>query len=170
MDTLHISQLPTGILHHITPPLPISIPYTIRVDQEFHELPQQQRYTIYDILVPVPSPLTSLQRQILASPSHLSTLKQITAYDADIAAVVQSITLHKARHAFFVAMSKDPIGFVKRWTSSQQRDLEVLLGESGRWGEGTGEEWRRGGEESVWGSREAREAVALLLARNRGVA
>lgn len=67
-------------------------------------------------------------------------------------------------------MSKDPVGFVKRWMGSQRRDLEVILGEGGRfqgdWG--TGEkglrgEWRRGG--GIWGGRDVSEAVGVMVGK-----
>lgn len=75
----------------------------------------------------------------------------------------------KAKHAFLTSMSKDPVNFVKRWTSSQRRDLEVILGEAsrGQAEEGLGEEWRKGGKDGVWGGDVARESVALFLARQR---
>jgi SWI/SNF-related matrix-associated actin-dependent regulator of chromatin subfamily D len=54
--------------------------------------------------------------------------------------------------------------------SSQKRDLEVLMGEATRGGgeDASGEEWRRGGPASVWGTENVRESVNLLLsARSR---
>ena len=65
-------------------------------------------------------------------------------------------------------MSMDPAGFVRRWLSSQKRDLEVLLGESGRGDSGIGGEdemWRFGGEGGEWGKESVRETVRYLLAR-----
>lgn len=51
---------------------------------------------------------------------------------------------------------------------SQKRDLEVVLGESGRFegdvaGMGLGSEWRRGGQSGVWGSEIVREGVGLMV-------
>lgn len=52
--------------------------------------------------------------------------------------------------------------------ASQKRDLEVVLGESGRMeadgqaGMGLGGEWRIGGKGGVWGTEQVREGVALM--------
>lgn len=52
--------------------------------------------------------------------------------------------------------------------ASQKRDLEIVLGESGRLegdvpGAGLGGEWRRGGQRGVWGSEAVREGVGLMV-------
>ena len=52
--------------------------------------------------------------------------------------------------------------------ASQKRDLEVVLGESGRFegdvaGMGLGGEWRKGGRGGVWGSEIVREGVGLMV-------
>lgn len=79
-------------------------------------------------------------------------------------------------------MAADPVAFLKRWISSQKRDLEVILGESSRPGVrlpaamreekapddsglSLGDEWRKGGERGIWGGQNARESVGLFLAR-----
>ena len=50
--------------------------------------------------------------------------------------------------------------------SSQKRDIEVVLGESGRMegdtGMGLAGEWRKGGRDGVWGTEQVREGVALM--------
>ena len=73
----------------------------------------------------------------------------------------------KARHTFFKSLEKDPVNFIKRWTASQKRDLEVILGEATRGGgeDGGGEEFRRGGQKGVWGSETVRESVGLMVAK-----
>jgi len=107
-------------------------------------------------------------RSLIASPSHTTTLTSISRIDDRIALLVQAMTHEKAKHGFLSSMSSDPVGFVRRWVQSQQRDLEVVLGK-GSWGEGDGEwggeEWRRGGKSGVWGSEEAWEGVGSLLGR-----
>lgn len=54
---------------------------------------------------------------------------------------------------------------------SQKRDLEVVLGEGGRYegdvGMGLGGEWRRGGRGGVWGTEQVREGVGLMVAKAR---
>lgn len=56
---------------------------------------------------------------------------------------------------------------MKKWVSSQARDLEVIRGEGGRGGEiaVSGDEWRKGGDRGVWGGESVRESVALMLSR-----
>lgn len=78
---------------------------------------------------------------------------------------MQAISHSKAKHTFFTSLSKDPGTFLRKWMSSQKRDLEVLMGEAARGGgeDVSGEEWRRGGPTSVWGTENVRESVNLLL-------
>jgi len=83
--------------------------------------------------------------------------------------VIEAIQHSKAKHAFFTSMSKDPANFVRRWTSSQRRDLEVVLGEASRGmdEESPGEEFRRGGANGVWGTDIVKQAVGIQLAKAR---
>jgi len=94
---------------------------------------------------------------------------------------MQAVAHSKAKHAFLSGMARDPVGFVKGWLSSQKRDLDIILGEANRAGRDgvtgglgagggeeavtAGDEWRRGGKESVWASQNARESVNVLLAK-----
>lgn len=64
-------------------------------------------------------------------------------------------------------LSRDPVGFVRRWTASQKRDLEIILGEAGKGEEAVGEEWRRGGKDGVWGTQNVRESVGLMVQKAR---
>lgn len=117
------------------------------------------------------------------SPAHASTLATISQLDTRLALVVQALSHAKAKHAFLTSMSVDPAGFVRRWLGSQRRDLETVMGKE-PWGIGgpgvpgsagygveesewKGEEWRRGGEDGVWGSREAWEGVGSFLSRQK---
>lgn len=109
-------------------------------------------------------------RAIHSSPSHLANLKAIINLDDDLALMVQKIAHTNAKRKFYDSLSRDPASFVKRWISSQQRDLEVVVAEGGRGfgDEGyTGEEFRRGGKDGVWGGGLARESVGLWLARQQ---
>ncbi|KAI9761544.1 MAG: hypothetical protein M4579_000935 [Chaenotheca gracillima] len=191
-DHVFFPQVPDLIWqqNHLLPLPPIRLPYTIRVDPAFqsnessqiatptatnqsHRTPEP---TIYDIRVPLDDPLRARMSALISlnssmNPSYTATLRNIAQHDDNLAMIVQAITHSKAKHGFFTAMSKDPAGFVKRWTSSQRRDLEVILGESTAAGaeEGAGqtEEWRRGGDTGVWGAIGVRESVGLLLARGK---
>lgn len=153
------------VMPHLRPLLPISLPYTIRVDEEFHRNPQP---TVYDVQVLVEDPAKANLRPILNNPQYATTLKQVTALDEQLARLVQAISMSKAKHSFFTSLSEDPANFVKSWLSSQKRDLEIIMGEAASDTENVaGDEWRRGGNGSVWNSQNARESVNVLLSRQR---
>lgn len=80
---------------------------------------------------------------------------------------MQAVVHSKARHTFFRSLEKDPANFLRRWSASQKRDLEVILGEATRGGgeDGGAEEFRRGGDAGVWGSETVRESVGLMVAK-----
>jgi len=174
-ETLYFPYIPDQILPHLTPLPPIKLPYTIRLDKAYIS-PEADSGTvpsaptIYDIRVQLPSPLQRQMRAIHSSPSHLANLKAITQLDDDLALMIQKINHVNAKRKFYDSLSRDPAAFVKRWTSSQQRDLEVILAEGGR-GFGDegypGEEFRKGGKDGVWGGALARESVGLWLARQK---
>ncbi|KAH0533605.1 hypothetical protein GP486_008983, partial [Trichoglossum hirsutum] len=104
---------------------------------------------------------------LITSPAYPLTLRTLTTLDDQLSHLIQAIAHSKAKHGFFSAMARDPTRFVRRWIGSQRRDLEVILGEATRGGgeDGGGEEWRRGGPGSVWGSEGVRESVGLWLAK-----
>ena len=164
-DTIYFPQINDVITHHLHPLPPIKLPYTIRVDPEYQANPTP---TIYDVLVLGEDPLQEKMFSIIKkNPEYIQTLGDIERLDKEIAQVVQALNKSKARHSFFTSMSKDPATFVKRWISSQKRDLENILGDS-RVGTGTewmGDEFRRGGKDGVWGSENVKETVQLLVAR-----
>ena len=149
----HISSLP-----------PVKLPYTIRVDPEYHVSPVP---TIYDIRVATDDPLQAKMEAITQDPSFPATLRQISTLDEQLAGIIQAVNHSKSKHAFFTSMSKDPATFLRRWNSSQKRDLEVILGEGTRGGgeDGSGEEFRRGGRHGVWGSNHVRESVGLMVSK-----
>jgi SWI/SNF-related matrix-associated actin-dependent regulator of chromatin subfamily D len=99
------------------------------------------------------------------NPETITRLKQISQLDADIALAVQGMGNSKAKIAFLNALSADPVGFVKKWISSQRADEEVILAEE----KGKGSEWNRSGPDGIWASDAARESVGQLLARKPAV-
>ncbi|KAJ3531674.1 hypothetical protein NM208_g8774 [Fusarium decemcellulare] len=165
-DIGHIPMLNDYVTQHLRPLEPIRLPYTIRVDQEFHKDPQP---TIYDIQVPVEDPLRDSLLPMLNNPQFVAMLKDVTALDDQLARVIQAIAVSKAKHSFFKSLSEDPANFVRNWLSSQKRDLEVIMGEAPRGGgeHASGDEWRRGGKDSVWTTQNARESVNVLLSKQQ---
>lgn len=77
----------------------------------------------------------------------------------------------KSKHTFFDQLSKNPTDFIAKWLSSQKRDLEVIAGEGVRGGaeDVSGDDWRRGGRASIWGSDNVRESVNLLVGQRAKV-
>ncbi|EED19494.1 SWI-SNF complex subunit (BAF60b), putative [Talaromyces stipitatus ATCC 10500] len=163
-DAVFFPQIPDAIAAHTAPLDPIKLPYTIRVDQEYHNDPTP---TVYDIRVAVDDPLYQKMVALTTNPQYGATLRQIGNLDDQLALIIQAIQHSKARHSFYTALSRDPANFLRRWLSSQRRDLETILGEAVRGGgeDGAGPEFRRGGANSAWNAPVAREAVRYMLAR-----
>ncbi|KAL2116317.1 hypothetical protein VTJ04DRAFT_8484 [Mycothermus thermophilus] len=163
-DMGYIPQLNDYITPHLRPLPPIKLPYTIRVDEEFHRDPKP---TIYDVRVAVDDPLRARLYEFAHNPQYAGMLKQVAALDDQLAVLVQAIANSKAKHTFLTSMANDPVTFVRNWMSSQKRDLEVIKGESARTGgeDATGDEWRRGGPNSIWATQNAKESVNVLLAK-----
>ena len=112
-----------------------------------------------------------LQSKMLAmtqNPEYAATLRQISQLDDQVAIIIQALARSKAKHSFYQSMQGDPVNFVKRWMSSQKRDLEVILGEATRGGgeDGSAPEFQKGGSEGVWGTQVVKEAVRYKLAKD----
>lgn len=162
-EQMFFPQIPDMIGPHTSPMEPIKLPYTIRVDEDFHKDPTP---TIYDIQVAVEDPLRQKMMALTQNPQYTSGLRQIASLDDQVALIVQALTHSRARHSFYTALSKDPATFLKRWVNSQRRDLETILGDAApAVANGNGNEFRRGGENSAWDTPVAREAVRYLLAK-----
>lgn len=103
----------------------------------------------------------------LNNAGYASMLKEVGSLDEQLAVIVQAIHVSKAKHDFLSSLGEDPATFVRKWLSSQKRDLEVILGETMRGGgeDANGDEWRKGGKDSIWGTINARESVNSLLSR-----
>lgn len=134
------------------------------MDSEFQANPTP---TVYDVMVAGPDPVHEQILAIMQDPTFAEDLKKIKERDTDITALFQAISVSKNRYSFFNSMAKDPVTFLRRWASSQKRDLEIMVGDS-RVGTGTewvSDEFRRGGHDSIWNSENAKEAVDLLVNR-----
>ncbi|KAL2167960.1 hypothetical protein VTG60DRAFT_599 [Thermothelomyces hinnuleus] len=163
-ETGYIPHLNDYITPHLRPLPPVKLAYTIRVDEEFHKNPQP---TIYDVRVAVDDPLRARLLPFIQNPQYAAMLKEVAGLDDQLATLIQAVAHSKAKLDFLTSLSKDPVNFVKGWLSSQKRDLEVIMGEATRGGgeDATGDEWRRGGPNSVWATQNARESVNVLLAK-----
>lgn len=161
-EQMFFPQIPESIASHTSPVEPIKLPYTIRVDEDFHKDPTP---TIYDIQVAVEDPLRAKMMALIQNQQYAAGMQKISLLDDQVALIVQALTHSRARHSFFTALSKDPANFVKRWVNSQRRDLETIMGDITSGGDTNGPEFRRGGDGSVWDTDVAREAVRYMLAR-----
>ncbi|EXJ82929.1 hypothetical protein A1O3_06746 [Capronia epimyces CBS 606.96] len=161
VDTIFFPQIPERILPHLLPLDPVRLPFTIRLDKEFHDNPEP---TIYDVDVTVEDPVRALYLKMTQNPQHQAQLRQIADLDDQLAVLVQAIHHSKARHDFFSGMAKDPVGFCKKWLASQKKDLSVILGEAEK-GDFSGMEFAKGGTDGVWNSDVVREAVRYRLAK-----
>jgi len=158
----YIPYIPEAILPHLQPLQPVKLPYTIRVDKEFHDDPQP---TIYDVRVLVDDPLRNALATYLSNPSYAQNLREISSLNDHLAVLVQKVSNSKSKHTFFDALSKNPTDFLTKWLSSQKRDLEVISGEATRGGgeDVSGDEFRKGGKDGIWGSENVRESVNLIV-------
>ena len=149
---------------HLHPLPPVKLAYTIRVDPEHHSDPIP---TIYDVRVATEDPIRQKMLAMSQNPDYHTSLKQIAQLDDSLAVIIQAIAHSKAKHIFYKSMSKDPVNFIKRWLSSQKRDLEVILGEATRGGgeDGSGREFERGGDQGMWDTPVVKEAVRYMLAK-----
>lgn len=164
LESGHIPLLHTYVAAALRPLPPVKLPYTIRVDEEFHKDPQP---TVYDVRVAVDDPLREKMSSFLSNAGFASMLKEVATLDDQLATIVQAVHFSKAKHGFLTTLSEDPATFVKNWLSSQKRDLEVIMGEAMRGGgeDASGDEWRKGGKESVWSTVNAKESVSMMLAK-----
>lgn len=147
---------------HLHPLPPVKLDYTIHVDQEFQSV--EPVATIYDVNITVDDPLRARIMAITSSSQTTQNLRQIIALDEQLAVIIQAIQHHKAKHTFYKNFARDPVNFLKKWYSSQQRDMSVILGEMER-GDVAGLEFAKGGKDGIWGSDIVEEAVRYKLAR-----
>jgi hypothetical protein len=163
-DTGYIPMLGEYIVPHLMPLPPVALPYTIRIDKEFHDNPQP---TIYDVQVAVENPLRARMISFITDPTYGGMLKEVATLDDQLAKVMQAVSMSKAKHSFFTSLGADPVNFLRNWLSSQTRDLEVINGEGTRGGgeDATGDEWRQGGKDSVWSTQNARESINVMLSK-----
>lgn len=146
----------------------VKLPYTIRVDQDFHKDPQP---TIYDIRVSVDDPIRAAYMNFMNNPSTAVSLREIDSLNNNLTLLIQAISHSKSKHTFLDSFSKHPSKFIQKWLSSQKRDLEIMAGEAMRGGgeDASGDEWKRGGPDSIWASDSVKECVNLMVGQKARV-
>jgi len=145
----------------------VSVPFTIRVDEDYHSLPDKEQVTIVECDVWIDDPVRDYILAFTSSKVWNDHLRQILDMDEQLALVMQKTKIGVARAKFFKSFSEDPIGTVQRWLSSQERDLEILLGENFAVKPDCSlpDELRRGGPDSIWSSEKVRDAVNYMLSK-----
>ncbi|KAI8235930.1 SWI/SNF and RSC complexes subunit ssr3 [Colletotrichum sp. SAR 10_99] len=89
-DVGMIPNLNDYIQPHLRPLPPISLPYTVRVDETFHQDPQP---TVYDVRVAIEEPLRSKLVPFVANPAYASALKNVATLDEQLATLVSAIAM-----------------------------------------------------------------------------
>lgn len=165
-DAFLFPQVAERIMPHLHPLPPVKLPYTIHVDEAFQSTvtATDPRFTVYDVKITVEDPLRAKILAITQSSKSLANVRLINDLNDQLAVIIQAIHHHKAKYDFLKAFSRDPVGFLKKWHSSQQRDLSIILGEMDR-GDVDGLEFAEGGADGVWGSEVVQEAVRYKLAK-----
>lgn len=115
----------------------------------------------------VEDPLRAKLLALVTDPAYGGSLRQIQELDKDLATLVLAISSSKAKHSFLTSLANDPVTYITKWSSSQKRDLDVIMGEATRGGGGdvSSDEWRRDGKDSVWATSNAHESVQNMLAK-----
>lgn len=121
MDRIFFPKIPEMINKHLLPPDPIVIKYTICTDKDFN-----MSEIAYDIEVDIDDPIRQKMANILAS---FSSQKKIEELDDQIATIIQAINNSKVKYNFLEGFAQNPAVFIKKWLSSQSRDLEIILGD-----------------------------------------
>ncbi|KAI9207962.1 SWI/SNF and RSC complex subunit Ssr3 [Polychytrium aggregatum] len=124
-NTAHVlfSQLIEMIEPHLLPADPITLEYTIRVDEGYHA----SRY-VYDVEIELED-MTQKKAKDFAS-ANAALQKELEQYDDQIINLVQHINQAKMKRDFMAAFAKDPCTFINHWMASQSRDLETILGDN----------------------------------------
>ncbi|KAJ3223865.1 SWI SNF, matrix associated, actin dependent regulator of chromatin, sub d, member 3, partial [Clydaea vesicula] len=116
------TQIPELLNMHILPPDPVVLEYIIKVDKEYHI----GQYA-YDVEVEVDDPMKAKMTGLLNDIPGLN--KELSNYDEKIIGIIQAINQCKLKRDFFLSFSNDPCGFIKQWMASQNRDMEIILGD-----------------------------------------
>lgn len=83
----------------------------------------------YDVMVDIPFPI---QRELNALVPNVERTKENDVCDESICGIIRKIHEHHRRRAFLVGFSQSSLEFIKALVESQNKDLKVLLGESGQ--------------------------------------
>jgi SWI/SNF-related matrix-associated actin-dependent regulator of chromatin subfamily D len=157
---------------HCLPYPLVKVPFTIRVDKDYHQWPQKDKETIVDCDVWIDDPVRDYILAFTSSKHWNEQLRLINEIDDKLALTMQQAKISVARAKFFKEYAEDPIGVMMRWLVSQERDLAIILGEVfATLPDGSlPDNLRKGGEDSIWSSEQVREAVNYMLSKPEAMA
>lgn len=122
-DKVRFSMVSQKISQHLFPPQVILLEHMIKLSGN-----SPVGSACYDVMVDVPFPI---QRELNALVANVERNKEIDACDESICGIIRKIHEHRRRRAFYIGFSQSPLEFIKALVESQNKDLKVLLGESG---------------------------------------
>ncbi|RKP23721.1 hypothetical protein SYNPS1DRAFT_30522 [Syncephalis pseudoplumigaleata] len=123
MPVIMFPQIPELLAPLLLPMDPVIIDYMIRVDKHYHQSPYA-----FDVEVELPD--EAGRQRLRALLTNTAAQKDITALDEKITQYIQAINNAKTKRDFLREFAASPAEFIHRWIASQNRDLEVILGES----------------------------------------
>ncbi|CAJ1787515.1 unnamed protein product [Sphenostylis stenocarpa] len=123
-DKVRFSMVSQRISQHLFPPQVILLEHMIKLSGN-----TPVGSACYDVMVDVPFPI---QRELNALVANVERNKEIDAFDESICGIIRKIHEHRRRRAFFAGFSQSPLEFIEALVESQNKDLKVLLGESGQ--------------------------------------
>lgn len=105
---------------HISPPKPVVIEHTIKLDGP-------TKKSVFETSVYIESDLARLKSDLTFPPEGLAKVKEL---NVEIRRRIQQLNSCKSKRDFFKAFLDDPANLVKSWLDSQCRDLEIIMAEN----------------------------------------
>ncbi|ORX37757.1 chromatin remodeling-related protein [Kockovaella imperatae] len=121
-DGIAFHKLPEVVGRFLAHPDPVVIPYTIRVDQDFHLSPK-----CFDIPVETEDPMKSKMASIVSAFEGQEG-KEVAAIEDKVGELAYFARDLKQKRDFLESFSTDPHGFIQSWLAAQARDLDQMLG------------------------------------------
>lgn len=143
----------------------ISLFYIICVDEEFYK---NLQFIIYDVQVFVDDFMCVIFQFFVVNLEYVLMLKEVIELDGQFGCFVQVIVVLYVKYFFFNLFSEDFVIFICNWLSFQKRDFDIIFGEIVRSGVVVmGDEWCKGGKDSIWVMLNVWESVNVFLLKYR---
>ncbi|KAI9638968.1 putative chromatin remodeling-related protein [Dioszegia hungarica] len=122
VDSIPFHQLPEHVTRFLSHPEPVIIPYTIRVDRDFHF-----HQKCFDIPIELEDPVKSKMSSLLTSFDGEEG-KEIVKLEDKVAEMLYFTRDLKQKRDFLESFSTNPQAFIQNWLAVQARDLDQMLG------------------------------------------